>query len=158
MLDMNLMESIVAEYCAQRDYFEIKIHDWALSRNISSQKCRNICHLATKSWMDTFCASILVYKDIVKKKTWIHLLKGKIGGYNFKLFLPQLEYMKELCFPPIKNMHLYSGLNYRFAAGTCNNACFILWTGGSFCRLFTDVFFSLPTLELLSLYPKRSKR
>lgn len=35
-----------------------------------------------------------------KKKTWIHLLKGKIGGYNFKLFLPQLEYMKELCFPP----------------------------------------------------------
>lgn len=102
MLDMNLMESIVAEYCAQRDYFEIKIHDWALSRNISSQKCRNICHLATKSWMDTFCASILVYKDIVKEKTWIHLLKGKIGGYNFKLFLPQLEYMKELCFPPLR--------------------------------------------------------
>lgn len=67
MLDMNLMESIVAEYCAQRDYFEIKIHDWALSRNISSQKCRDVCHLATKSWMDTFCASILVYKDIVKK-------------------------------------------------------------------------------------------
>lgn len=37
-----------------------------------------------------------------KKKTWIHLLKGKIGGYNFKLFLPQLEYMKELCFPPLR--------------------------------------------------------
>lgn len=36
-----------------------------------------------------------------KKKTWIHLLKGKIGGYNFKL-LPQLEYMKELCFPPLR--------------------------------------------------------
>lgn len=37
-----------------------------------------------------------------KKKPWIHLLKGKIGGYNFKLFLPQLEYMKELCFPPLR--------------------------------------------------------
>lgn len=37
-----------------------------------------------------------------KKKPWIHLLKGKIGGYNFKLFLPQLEYMKELRFPPLR--------------------------------------------------------
>lgn len=82
MLDtcMNLMESIVDEYCAQRDYFKIKIHDWALSRNISSQKCRNICHLATKSWMDTFCASILVYKDIVKKN-----LNTFIKGENWRL-------------------------------------------------------------------------
>lgn len=37
--------------------------------------------------MDIFCVLILVYKDIVKKKIWIYLLKGKIGGYNFKLFL-----------------------------------------------------------------------
>lgn len=90
-----------------------------------------------------------------KKKPWIHLLKGKIGGYNFKLFLPQLEYMKELCFLPIKNMHLYSGLNYRFAAGTCNNACFILWTGGSFCRLFTDVFFFIANPWIIIAVPEK---
>lgn len=109
MLDMNLMESIVAEYCAQRDYFEIKIHEWALSRNISSQKCRNICHLATKSWMDTFCASILVYKDIVKKKPLNTFIKGENWRLQFQIVSTPTGIYERAMFSPIKNMHLYSG-------------------------------------------------
>lgn len=73
MFDMNMMESIVVEYCVQRDYFEIKIYDWVFSRNILSQKCRNICYFVIKSWMDIFCVLILVYKDIVKKKKFEYI-------------------------------------------------------------------------------------
>lgn len=93
------------------------------------QKSLSSCHKE----LDRHILRIDISLQEYCKKPWIHLLKGKIGGYDFKLFLPQLEYIKELCFPSLRTcictaawitdslqghaiMHvLFFGLQARFA-------------------------------------------
>lgn len=82
MLDMNLMESIVAEYCAQRDYFEIKIHDWALNRNISSQKYLSSCHKELDGHILRINISLQGY---CKKKNLNTFIKGENWRLQFQI-------------------------------------------------------------------------
>lgn len=108
-----------------------------------SQKSLSSCHKELDRHILHIDISLQEYlKKKPKKQPEYIYLRGKLAVTISNCFYPNWNILKSYVY-----MHLYSGLNYRFAAGTCNNACFILWTAGSVCRLFTDVFFHCQPLN-----------